>query len=69
MPPSAGRVARMLAASPLPPEHILGKCPPNYGEVTVEKVAVNAVLAGCDASHFRVVLAAVGAMLEPAFNL
>lgn len=69
VPPTARRVALMLAASPLPPDHVLGKCPPNYGTVTVERVAVNAVLAGCGAKHFRVVLAAVEAMLDPAFNL
>ena len=40
-----------------------------YVAVTVEKVAANAVMAGCEARHLRVVIAAVEAMLASEFNL
>jgi len=36
---------------------------------TVEKIAVNAIMAGCEPPYFPVVLAAVQALLDPAFNL
>jgi len=42
--------------------------PERHRHVTVEKAAVNAVLAGCRPEYFPVVLAAVAAMLDPAFN-
>jgi hypothetical protein len=43
--------------------------PPNYGRATVEKVAINAVMAGCRADYLPVVLAAVEAACDPAFAL
>eukprot|EP00911_Craspedida_sp_UC1_P001306 UC1_evm1s985 len=48
---------------------MLGVCPPNLNPVSVEAVAINAVLAGCLPVHFRVVIAAVEAMLDEDFNL
>ena len=47
----------------------LGAMPPLWRQATVEKVAVNAVMAGCEPAYFPIVLAAVEAMLDPAFNL
>jgi hypothetical protein len=43
--------------------------PPNYGRATVERVAVNAVMAGCRPEYLPVVLAAVEAACDPAFAL
>jgi hypothetical protein len=43
--------------------------PPLDGTVTVEKVAINAVMAGCQPEYFPVVLAAVKAVLQPQFNV
>src|SRR5207237_457175 len=48
---------------------VLGLMPPLWREASVEKLAVNAVMAGCEPVCFPVILAAVAAMLEPAFNL
>ena len=45
------------------------RCRPAMGEATLERVAACAVLAGCRPEYFPVVLAAVEAALEPAFNL
>jgi hypothetical protein len=47
----------------------LGEVPPALGEATLERVAACAVLAGCRPSYFPVVLAAVEALLDPAYNL
>jgi len=69
VPPTAERVAAMLTGTLRDPAQVLGKCPPNFGVVTVEKVAINAVMAGCSPKHLRIVLAAVECMLDPKFGL
>ena len=69
VPPTERRVLRMLAGTTRDPKEVLGICPPNLGEVTVEKVAINAVMAGCKPEYLPVVLAAVEAVLDPAFTL
>jgi hypothetical protein len=69
IPPTEARVQAMLEATPLAPAHVVGVVEPRRGEATVEKVAVNAVLAGCRPDCFPAVLAAVEAVCEPRFNL
>jgi hypothetical protein len=69
IPPSRARVERMLAASARARDHLVGEVPPNYGRATVEKIAINAVMAGCRPEYFPVVLAAVEAACDPSFNL
>ena len=68
IPPTEDLVLEMLEASPLPGKGVLGVLPPLNGTVTVEKTAINAVMAGCTADYFPVVLAAVRAILQPQFN-
>ncbi|MEZ5232022.1 MAG: hypothetical protein R2749_04855 [Acidimicrobiales bacterium] len=53
----------------VPPDQLLGVEPVRERAVTAEKVAVNAVMAGCLPMHLPVVLAAVTAMLDPAFEV
>jgi hypothetical protein len=69
VPPSRARVEAMLATTRRPREQLVAEVPPNYGRATVEKLAVNAVMAGCRADYFPVVLAVVEAACDPAFNL
>ena len=69
VPPSRARVDAMLATTRRPREQLVAEVPPNYGRATVEKVAVNAVMAGCRADYFPAVLAVVEAACDPAFNL
>ena len=69
VPPTEARVQAMLDATPLPPAHLVGVVEPRRGEATVEKIAVNAVLAGCVPAYFPAVLAAVAAVCAPEFNL
>ena len=68
--PTPERVERALMYSPgLDPNVVLGLMGPREGEVTVGKVAVNAVMAGCRPEYLPVVLAAVEAVLDPVFHL
>jgi hypothetical protein len=66
--PTPERVEEMLKAAAIAghdPDLILGEVGPNMGEATVEKVAINAVMAGCLPDHLPVVIAAVQALCDP----
>lgn len=66
--PTEERVAEMLemaAMAGFDPDLILGEVGPNMGEATVEKVAINAVMAGCKPEHLPVVIAAITAICDP----
>ena len=67
VPPTPERVLRMLRGTTRDPHEVIGQVPPDLGQCTVEKVAVNAVLAGCRPEYLPVVLAVVEAALAPAF--
>ncbi len=67
--PTEARVARMLAGTSRRPDEVVAVVPPDLVECTVEKVAVNAVLAGCKPEYLPVVLAAVAAACSDAFNI
>jgi hypothetical protein len=69
IPPTEDRVQAMLEATPLPPQHVVAVVEPRRGEATVEKIAVNAVLAGCAPEALPAVIAAVEAVTQPEFNL
>ena len=69
VPPTPERVRAMVAATRLAPTADLGLMPPLWRDAVVEKLAVNAVMAGCEPAYFPVVVAAVQCMLDPAFNL
>jgi len=69
IPPTVERVERMLRAMALPPDEIIGRIPPNYGMATVEKIAANAVMAGCAPEMMRVLVALVRAACDERFNL
>ena len=62
-------VRRMLLHYGQEPSTSLGVVQPRNAEVTLEKVAINAVMAGCKPAHFPVVVAAVKAAMQPDFNL
>jgi hypothetical protein len=68
VPPTEEAVAAMLATVGLDGSEVLGGVPTRNITVTAEKVAVNAVMAGCRADYFPVVLAAVRAFLQPKAN-
>ena len=68
-PPTLDRVDAMLRGCGRGRTESLGELDPLRGVATVERVAANAVMAGCAPEHFPVVLAAVEALADPAFNL
>jgi hypothetical protein len=67
--PTEARVLRMLSGTSRPPDEVVAVVPPDLVECTVEKVAVNAVLAGCRPEYLPVVLAAVEAACTDEFNI
>jgi hypothetical protein len=69
LPPTADKVAEFLAAAGRDGSEIVGELPERRREITAEKVAANAVMAGCRPEYMPVVLAAAQAMLAPEFNL
>jgi hypothetical protein len=69
VPPTVERVQRMLAGTRRSPGEIVASIAPGFGHATVERVAINAVLAGCAPEHLPVVIAAVAAVAAPEFNL
>jgi hypothetical protein len=69
VPPTAARVAAAVAASGRSRDELVAEMPPNFGRATVEKIAVNAVMAGCRPEYLPVVLAAVEAVCDDRFCL
>ena len=69
VPPTAERILRMLKGTQRAADEVLGHMPPLLSACTVEKVAINAVMAGCKPEYLPAVLAAVEAALDPAFCL
>ena len=69
VPPTVERVQQFLECAGRPADEVLGSIPERRREITVGKVAANAVMAGCLPEYLPVVLAATEAMLDPAFNL
>ena len=69
IPPTEERVAAMLSQTSRKPDDVIATVAPAYGIATVQKVAVNAVMAGCKPEYLEVVITAVEACADPAFNL
>ena len=69
VPPTEARVLAMLKGTHRAPDDVVAVVPPDLVPCTVEKVAINAVLAGCLPEHLPVVLAAVEAACTDAFNI
>ncbi len=69
VPPTPARVLRMLAGTRRDSQEVVAVLPPNLAEATVEKVAINAVMAGCKPEYLPVVIAALEAMATDDFNV
>jgi hypothetical protein len=69
VPPTPAKVVEMLDATSRDAQDLVALIPPYDGEATVEKVAINAVMAGCPPNTFPIVLAAVEAACDPTFAL
>jgi hypothetical protein len=69
IPPTPERVAEFIDAAGVAPDEVLGTIPEQGREITVEKVAINAVAAGCRPEYMSVLLATARALGRPQFNL
>jgi hypothetical protein len=69
VPPTPERVARMLSGTTRALDEIVAVVPPDLVDATVEKIAINAVMAGCRPEYLPVVLAAVEAACTDEFNI
>jgi hypothetical protein len=70
VPPTEARVERMLAVVPSRPrDDVVALLAPAFHAATVERIAVNAVMAGCDAALMPALVATVEAVAAPEFNL
>jgi hypothetical protein len=69
IPPTEDRVRQFVAASGRFPDDLLGLLPPRDGRCTVEKLAVNAVMAGAPAEAMPLLCASIEACVDPALDL
>lgn len=69
VPPTTTQVRLMLEGVGRDPQEVIGRIPPRQGLATVEKIAVNVVMAGCLPGYLPIVIAAVQAMLDEKFGL
>jgi hypothetical protein len=69
IPPTRRKVDAMVAASGYEGDHQIGLFAPGFGVGTVEKVAANAVMAGCRPEAMPVIMAMMECILEPSIGL
>jgi hypothetical protein len=69
VPPTPERVLRMLRGTSRSAQEVIAHVPPNMAPATVEKIAINAVMAGCLPQYLPVVIAALEAVCTDAFNI
>ena len=69
VPPTEDKVEAMLRMVQRDPREVVGRVAPRLGKATLEKIAIHAVMAGCLPEYFPVVVAAVEAVTDEAFNL
>jgi hypothetical protein len=64
VPPTEKAIAEMMTGTDLPADHVVAKVIPRLGKATVEKIAINAVMAGALPTHMPVLIAAVEALAD-----
>jgi hypothetical protein len=69
VPPTTERVMAMLGGTTRKADELVAVVPPDFAECTIEKVAINAVMAGCKPEYLPVVIAAVEAVCTDEFNI
>ena len=69
VPPTPERVDRMLQHMTGRRDEVVARVAPGYGAATLERIAINCVMAGCDPEYLPVLIAATQAVADPAFNL
>lgn len=69
VPPTPERVEEMLTYTDRSPDEVIAEIAPLWAQATAEKIAINAVMAGCRPEYFPVVIAGVQAIAHPDFDL
>ncbi len=69
VPPTEERVLAMLEGTSRSAGDIVASIPPNLDDITVEKVAISAVMAGCRPEYLPWVLTAIEAACNDDFNM
>ena len=65
IPPTQDLVEAMLRFTDRDPSEVISIVEPRQGQATVEKIAINSVMAGCKPEYLPVVITAISAMVEP----
>lgn len=68
-PPTAAAVTSMLRYTDRDRDEVVAIMPPQNGAATVEKIAINAVMAGCRPEYLPVLITAIECMAQPEYNL
>ena len=69
IPPTVERVEQMLGGTARARHSVVARVAPGFGEASVERIAINAVMAGCRPEYLPVLIAAVEAVAEQPFNI
>jgi len=69
VPPTEDALREFLRCTDRAPREVVAVLPPRQGEATTERIAINAIMAGCQPEYLPVILTAVEALADPAFNL
>ena len=69
VPPTRERVEAAIAASGFRADDLIARVAPAFGRATVERIAVNAVMAGCRPEYLPAVIAGVEALFDEGFSL
>jgi hypothetical protein len=69
VPPTPELVGAMEAGTTRSPKDLLGQVAPKSGTATVEKIAINSVMAGAKPEYFPVILAAMEGFLDKHYDL
>ena len=69
VPPTEEAVTEMLRGTELPKDHVVAELPPLMGKATVEKIAVNGVMAGCLPTYMPLLIAMVEGMADERIKL
>jgi len=69
VPPTESRILKMLEGTSRSPDEVVALIPPNLEDLTVEKIAINSVMAGCKPEYLPIVITALEAVCTDEFNM
>jgi hypothetical protein len=67
IPPTEEKVREMMRGTDLSPDHVVAKCIPRLGKATIEKIAINAVMAGALPTYMPLLIAGIQCMDEAGY--